>query len=50
MGSGEAGGGVQLDPERLDRLVALLTDISERTYAIDDVIADGFIHHQILLD
>ena len=50
MASGEAGGGVQLDPERLVRLVALLTDISERTYAIHDVIADGFINHQILLD
>jgi len=48
--SGEAGGGVQLDPARLGRLVAVLTEISEGTYAIHDVIADGFINHQILLD
>ena len=48
--SGEAGGGVQLDPARLGPLVALLTAITERTYAIHEVIADGFINHQILLD
>lgn len=48
--SGQAGGGVQLDAVRLGPLVALLTEITERTYAVHGVIADGFINHQILLD
>lgn len=48
--SGQTGGGVQLDAVRLGPLVALLTEITERTYAVHGVIADGFINHQILLD
>ena len=48
--SGEAGGGVQLDPSRISELVAVLSDINEQTFAIHDVITDGFINHQILLD
>ncbi len=48
--SGEAGGGVQLDPARTGDLVAVLSDINEQTVAIHDIITDGFINHQILLD
>ena len=48
--SGEAGGGVQLDPSRISELVAVLSDINDQTFAIHDVITDGFINHQILLD
>ena len=48
--SGEAGGGVQLDPARVRQLVAVLSDINEQTSAIHGVITDGFINHQILLD
>jgi hypothetical protein len=47
---GEAGGGVQLDPARIGELVAVLSDINDQTYAIHDVVTDGFINHQILLD
>jgi uncharacterized alpha-E superfamily protein len=47
---GEAGGGVQLDPARVGDLVAVLSDINDQTYAIHDVVTDGFINHQILLD
>jgi uncharacterized circularly permuted ATP-grasp superfamily protein/uncharacterized alpha-E superfamily protein len=48
--AGEAGGGVQLDPARTGELTAVLEDIMARTEAVHDVIADGFINHQILLD
>jgi uncharacterized circularly permuted ATP-grasp superfamily protein/uncharacterized alpha-E superfamily protein len=48
--SGEAGGGVQLDPARIGDLVAVLSGITEQTYAIHEVVTDGFINHQILLD
>ena len=47
---GEAGGGVQLDPARMEILVQVLDDIMNRTHAVHDVITDGFINHQILLD
>jgi uncharacterized circularly permuted ATP-grasp superfamily protein/uncharacterized alpha-E superfamily protein len=46
----EAGGGVQLDPARTGELVAVLSDINDQTSAIHDVVTDGFINHQILLD
>lgn len=46
----EAGGGVQLDPERMEILVQVLDGIMNRTHAVHDVITDGFINHQILLD
>jgi len=48
--TGEAGGGVQLDPARIGELVAVLSDINDQTSAIHDVVTDGFINHQILLD
>jgi hypothetical protein len=48
--SGEAGGGVQLDPARIGDLVAVLSGITEQTYAIHEVVTDGFINHQILID
>jgi uncharacterized circularly permuted ATP-grasp superfamily protein/uncharacterized alpha-E superfamily protein len=48
--AGEAGGGVQLDPARTGELIAVLSDINERTFAVHDVVTDGFINHQILLD
>jgi uncharacterized circularly permuted ATP-grasp superfamily protein/uncharacterized alpha-E superfamily protein len=48
--SGEAGGGGRLDPARLGELVAALSDINEQTFAIHDIVTDGFINHQILLD
>ena len=48
--TGEAGGGVQLDPARVGELVAVLSDINDQTSAIHDVVTDGFINHQILLD
>ena len=47
---GESGGGVHLDPARIGHLVEVLEEIMERTYAVHDVITDGFINHQILLD
>jgi uncharacterized circularly permuted ATP-grasp superfamily protein/uncharacterized alpha-E superfamily protein len=48
--AGEAGGGVQLDPARVGELIEVLADINDRTYGIHNVITDGFINHQILLD
>ena len=48
--AGESGGGVLLDPARIGGLVEVLSGISEQTYAVHDVITDGFINHQILLD
>lgn len=48
--SDETGAGVRLDAARAVDLVALLSTIMERTYAIHGVITDGFINHQILLD
>lgn len=47
---GEAWEGVQLDPARIGDLIGVLSDINEQTCAIHDVITDGFINHQILLD
>lgn len=47
---GEAWEGVQLDPARIGDLVGVLSGINERTCAVHDVITDGFINHQILLD
>ena len=41
---------MQLDPARVGDLVAVLSDINDQTYAIHDVVTDGFINHQILLD
>jgi hypothetical protein len=41
---------VQLDPARIGDLVAVLSGITEQTYAIHEVVTDGFINHQILLD
>lgn len=46
----ESGGGVQLDPARTGWLVESLDEIMKRTHTIHDVITDGFINHQILLD
>ncbi|MBJ7325827.1 MAG: circularly permuted type 2 ATP-grasp protein [Chthoniobacterales bacterium] len=43
----DAGGGVSLDPARMDSLVAALDDIMQRTHGIHDVVTDGFINHQL---
>jgi hypothetical protein len=44
-------GGVEpIDPSRIQSLVDMLEEVMERTHGIHDVIADGFINHQILLD
>jgi uncharacterized alpha-E superfamily protein len=46
----EAGGGIQMDPARAAWLVESLDGIMSGTHAIHDMITDGFINHQILLD
>ena len=44
------GGSAPIDSSRIQSLVDLLEKIMERTHGIHNVIADGFINHQILLD
>lgn len=46
----ESGGGVLLDPDRVGELTVLLGDLTGRVFGINDVIADSFINHQVLLD
>ncbi len=49
-GSGEGVGGAQLDPSSVQSLIGDLDRVMEHTHGIHDVITDGFINHQILLD
>ena len=49
-GASAESGGASLDASRIRELVDLLEQIMDRTYAVHDVITDGFINHQILLD
>lgn len=39
--------GTALQAEKLDRCVALLEQINDRTHAVHDVVSDGFINHQL---